>query len=59
MEFDIKKRFITLIETMDIPELRREINEVNIRWFLRNALIRNMTHPNIKEAISIAKKLIK
>lgn len=48
--------FAKLIEGMDIPEIRKEPTSVNLKWFLRNAAIRNQEHPNIDKAINFAKE---
>ena len=53
-----KEKFIQLTKTMDIPELRREPNGANLRWFLRNAWIRNSEHINIVVATDMAKKFV-
>jgi len=54
-----KLRFMELTESMDLPSQRRTISLSNVSWFLRNASIRNSTHPNIAESIQLAKKIIK
>jgi len=58
-EIVMKDEFIVLTKTMDLPEMRRNITSANIRWFLRNAQIRNKNHSNIEVAMEIAKKLLK
>lgn len=59
MKDDQVELFSRLISSMDIPVMRREINIPNLKWFLRNAQIRNGSNPNLKSAIELAKKLIK
>lgn len=55
----LKLQFVEITETMDLPLRRRSCSESNLRWFLRNAGIRNENHPNFSESIQIAKKIIK
>jgi len=46
------------IDKFDIPEIRKEYNETNARWFLRNAWIRNKDNPLLDKMTQIAKKII-
>lgn len=46
------KKYQTLcqiLESMDIPETRKE----DYHWLLRNLLVRNGTHPRVKEALDL------
>ena len=52
----VKKRFLSLTSTMDLPAIRREPTPPNLRWFMRNALIRNRDHKHVNDALAIAKK---
>lgn len=52
---ETRERFIKLTEKMDVPDLRREPTETNLRWFIRNAWIRNIGHQNFEAAMRIAK----
>ena len=45
------KDFIKILDEMDIPNMRREINRRNLQWLMRNIRIRNGKHPKIKEVI--------
>lgn len=48
-----------LTREMDLPDIRRDFSKAeNIRWFLRNAAIRNMNKPFINTAIDLAKELL-
>lgn len=49
------QQFTKLINGMDIPDMRREPTETNLRWFIRNAWIRNIGHQNFEAAMRIAK----
>lgn len=54
-----KQRLSEILSTMDIPEIRREINLGNLSWLTRNMAIRNRNHPDFEEAWSLVKKLFK
>lgn len=54
-----KQRLSEILSTMDIPEIRREINLDNLSWLTRNMAIRNRSHPNFEEAWELVKKLFK
>lgn len=51
MKSELKKHqeLCQILESMDIPEKRRE----DYHWLLRNLLIRNNTHPRVKEALDL------
>lgn len=53
------KEFTDLLNDMDIPIMRREINNRNLRWLMRNIRVRNGKHPKIKEVIEEIKRLLK
>ena len=49
---------ITLLESMDVPELRLDVSkESNVRWLLRNLRINNGEAEGINEAIEGLKTL--
>jgi len=54
-----KETLIKILNTMDIPDMRKDLNQVNIRWLNRNILIRNSEHPEIERAIKIIRGLLK
>ena len=44
--------------TLDIPLMRREVNQINMRWILRNVLVNNDQHININKIIKLIKEVI-
>ena len=55
-----KAELAGIIEEMDVPEFRKNINMFNnLRWLSRNMLIRNDNHPKGLQAIRIVKKLMR
>ena len=58
-EMVMKDEFTVLIRTMDLPEMRRIVTDANLRWFLRNARIRNGNHENLNAALTIARNLLR
>ena len=44
--------------TLDIPLMRREVNQINMRWILRNILVNNDQHINISKIIKLIKEVI-
>jgi hypothetical protein len=48
-----------LIKTMDVPKMRRVMNESNVRWLSRNLLIRNSNHKHINEVMILIKYYLK
>jgi hypothetical protein len=44
--------------TLDIPLMRREVNQINMRWILRNVLVNNDQHINISRIIKLSKEII-
>lgn len=57
-EFAPFYEFSTLTKSMNIPDERREVNQINLKWFLRNGAILNRNHINCDKAIRLAQKLI-
>lgn len=52
-----KQTLINLLEPMDIPKTRRDINKLeNVLWLLRNLGINNGKHPNFGHAYSLLKE---
>ena len=50
----------SLLETMDIPILRRDISKPeNLLWLSRNLVIRNGTHPDFNRANTLIKILLR
>ena len=52
-----QSRFESLVATMNIPQQRKSFKPENVRWFLRNGAILNMSHKNIHAACALAQKL--
>lgn len=50
----------SILDTMDIPDNRRDINDFgNLAWMLRNLQIRNSENEDYGRAITIIKKIYK
>ena len=56
MDNETKKEWVKLVSTMDIPVERKEPTEANLRWFIRNAWIRNGSNRNLDAATLIARR---
>lgn len=53
------ERLKEILSTMDIPQMRRDINnDNNLRWLQRNLPINNGTHPEAGEALLIIRNLL-
>jgi len=51
LEWARRRRLTEVLDTMDIPAMRRDLTkESNIRWLQRNLAIDNNKHPRILEA---------
>jgi hypothetical protein len=50
--------WLKLIETFNLPDMRREPTVANLRWFLRNSRIQNQAHPKMERAWEMAKSLL-
>ena len=53
------KRLEEILETMDIPKFRSTITSNTARWLMRNIRVRNSDHPDIEEALSLLKVVVK
>ena len=50
-------RMMQLVEMMDIPKMRRDLNKPsNVRWLLRNVAINNKG-PEVRELIALLAKV--
>lgn len=50
----------TILEQMDVPEMRRDTSKIsNIRWLNRNLAINNSNHPMCATAVCLVKWLLK
>jgi hypothetical protein len=55
-----KSQLVEILEEMDLPEMRKNLNESsNLRWLMRNLRVRNRKHTQCKEALEIIKNLMK
>lgn len=56
----MNERLKDILATMDIPEMRRDINlEMNLRWLQRNLAVNNGAHPEAGEALLIIRDLLR
>jgi len=56
----LEKRLATILETMDLPEDKKDVKSAfNVRWLLRNAQINNGEHPRLDEVFSSLRILLK
>jgi len=46
---------VKVLDTMEVPALRKELTTTNVRWLLRNLRVRNAQHPDINEVIAALK----
>ena len=53
-----REEFINVLNEMDLPVMRREINESNLRWMMRNIRVCNGDHPRIKEVLGELRRLL-
>ena len=52
MRFQRKALVYEILTEMDVPEKRKNLNELaNLRWLQRNLLIRNGNHPRAVEVV--------
>jgi hypothetical protein len=56
---DDKERWISLVRPMKLPQDRQELTEANMRWFLRQGAIQNMSHPNCQDVIGMIRELLR
>tara|TARA_B100000029_G_C16936500_1_gene727116 strand:- start:158 stop:379 length:222 start_codon:yes stop_codon:yes gene_type:complete len=50
----------TLLDQMDVPEMRRDTSQIsNVRWLSRNLGINNREHAMFATAMSLVKWLLK
>ena len=51
---DVQK-FNKLIKQLEIPEERKQLNQVNLRWILANAWIKNRQNSSLYGLLSLIK----
>ena len=57
-ELQRKAQVVKILEEMDVPETRKNLNELtNLRWLQRNLLIRNGNHPRAVEVVETIAKM--
>ncbi len=57
---EIQEALTAALEGMDLPAMRRDVtSEGNLRWLTRNILVRNSNHPQVSEACSLLKTLLR
>ena len=55
-----KAQLAEILEEMDLPETRKNLNESsNLRWLTRNMFANNGKHPRFKEARGLVINLMK
>lgn len=55
-----KSALKTLLETMEVPEMRRDTSRfANIRWLGRNLKINNHNHPMLETAVTMVEFLMR
>lgn len=54
----IKKNLREILDKMDVPESRKELNEHNLRWLGRNLAIRNRDHGEFPSAVHFINTLL-
>lgn len=60
LEFGVRCEVLNeLLNDMDIPLMRRELNSNNLRWLQRNLGINNHNHPNFGRAMSLIQDILK
>jgi hypothetical protein len=52
-------RLQKILGDMDIPVNRRELTSYNLKWLARNIGLQNSNHPDLQEAITLIKKLLR
>ena len=53
-----KALVLEILNEMDVPEARKNLNELsNLRWLQRNLLIRNGNHPRAVEVVEVIAKM--
>ena len=55
----LHKKYYKVVNTLDIPDSRKPVTESNLKWFLRNGAITNMSNANCQEAIYLAKQILR
>ena len=59
METQLTDKLNLILQSMDNPEMRKELNLTNLRWLQRNIFIKNSKHPNFDDSNTLIGELIK
>lgn len=54
----IKKVLAEILNEMDVPEGRKELNTANLHWLKRNLFIRNQQHDSFPSAVHFINTLL-
>jgi len=54
----IRKNLLEILNKMDVPETRKELNQHNLRWLARNIGIRNRGHDEFPAAVHFINTLL-
>lgn len=54
----IEKNLSEILEKMNVPKVRKELNLDNLRWLKRNLFIQNQDHSEFPSAIHFINHLI-
>ena len=57
MSIEGRRRLLEILETMEIPDMRMARRDW--KWMMRNILVKNSEHPDLKEAVQLLKEAIK
>lgn len=61
-EDDAKRRraaLATMLDQMEVPQMRKELTDTNLRWLMRNIGSRNSEHPMVQPARDLIKWLLR
>lgn len=47
------------MEGLDLPDSRKEISKPNLMWLLRNIRVRNASHPDLNQIISLIRVVMR
>tara|TARA_R110002020_G_scaffold19158_10_gene66598 strand:- start:1087 stop:1293 length:207 start_codon:yes stop_codon:yes gene_type:complete len=57
---EIEQALSALLESMDLPKMRRDITtKSNLRWIGRNLMVNNSENPEAREARILARTLLR
>ncbi len=61
-EDDAKRRraaLATMLDMMDVPEMRKEPKPSNLRWLQRNLAVNNSNNPMLQSTLGLVKWLLR